>query len=232
MADVSPFAQREREDSNNMTIVGVSGSPIPDGNTDRIVKALLEESGKDHVFVNLSTLRYDPCRACAHLCARTNMCPLDDDLQPYLEPILNSEALVLGTPVHAGNITGWTFSFITRLWCFHHVKNLLRDKPVLLVVAGLFKRSEYRVLAKFEERILVDHPVKILGHIYYTTEIPPCYKCGMGNVCKVGGLWAMVDRDEERLKNWKLTRDMFIRWEDDPETVGKVEKYAKMIAEL
>ncbi|MFQ6094882.1 MAG: flavodoxin family protein [Candidatus Bathyarchaeia archaeon] len=212
-----------------MTIVGVSGSPIVNGNTDRIIKALLEQSGKEYIFVNLSTLRYDPCRACAHLCAKTNICPLDDDLKPYFEPILNSEALVLGTPVNGGNINGWMFSFTTRLWCFHHVKNLLRDKPILLVATGLFKRSEYRVMTRFLERIPSEN---VIGHIYYTSNIPPCYKCGMGNVCKVGGLWAMVGRNEERLKKFKITPDKFKRWEDDCETVEKVARYAKILAEL
>jgi len=89
-----------------MTIVGVSGSPILNGNTDRLVKVVLEQSGKEYVFVNLSTLRYDPCRACTHLCAKTNMCSIDDDLKLYLKLILDSEALVLGSPAHAGNITG------------------------------------------------------------------------------------------------------------------------------
>jgi len=215
-----------------MTIVGVSGSPILNSNTDRIIQSLLEQSGKDQIFLNLSTLRYEPCKACAHLCARTNMCPLDDDLKRYLEPILKSEALILGTPVHAGNITGWMFSFITRLWCFHHVKNLLRDKPVLLVVTGLFKESRRVVVQKFRERILIDHPVKIIGYIYHTTEIPPCFKCGMGNICKVGGLWAMVGFDEKRLRELTITSDKFKRWEDNVETVVKVQKYAKILSEI
>jgi len=217
------------EDLNIMTIVGVSGSPIVNGNTDRIIKALLEQSGKEYIFINLSTLRYDPCRACAHLCAKTNICPLDDDLKPYFEPILNSEALVLGTSVHGGNITAWMFSFLSRLWCFHHVKRLLRDKPVLLVATGLFKQSEYRVMARFLERVPSEN---VIGHIYYTSSIPPCYKCGMGKICRVGGLWAMVGRDEERLKKFEITPDKFKRWEDDPETVEKVARYAKILAEL
>lgn len=73
---------------------------------------------------------------------------------------------------------------------------------------------------------------KVIGHIYYTSSIPPCYKCGKGNVCKVGGLWGMLDRDEEKLKNFRLTQDMFRGWEDCPETVMDVEKYAKMLSEL
>ena len=213
-----------------MTLVGVSGSPILNGNTDRIVKAVLEKSGKDHIFVNLSTLRYDPCRACAHLCAKTNVCPLDDDLKPYFEPILKSEALVLGTSVNGSNVSAWMFSFLSRLWCFRHIERLLRHKSVLLVASGLFKRSKYRVLANFIEARLPSE--NILGYIYYTTEIPPCFTCGRGKVCKIGGLWEMLGRDEERLKNWKLTEDMFKRWEDNPETVAEVEQYAKMLANI
>ena len=58
------------------------------------------------------------------------------------------------------------------------------------------------------------------------------FKCGMGNQCKVGGLWAMVGFDEEKLRNFKVTKDKFKRWEDDPETVAKVAKCAKIFASI
>lgn len=38
------------------------------------------------------------------------------------------------------------------------------------------------------------------------------FKCGMGNQCKVGGLWAIVGFDEEKLRNFKVTEDKFKRW--------------------
>ena len=217
----------------NITIVGVSGSPIEGGNTDRIIKALLERSGRDHVFVNLSTLRYDPCRACAHLCARTNLCPLDDDLRPYFEPIRDAEALVLGTPIHGGYITGWMFSFTTRLSCFSHVTLPLKDKPVLLVVVGCFEETEKWAAPAFSENVVhQSRGAKVIGHIYHSSTIPPCYKCGVGNVCKVGGLWHIVGRDEEKLRNFKVKRELFRRWEDCPKTVAKVEAYSGVLAEL
>ena len=216
-----------------MTFVAFSGSPIEDGNTDRIMKALLEQSGKDHVFANLSTIRYDPCRACAHLCARTNLCPLEDDLKPYFEPIRDAEALVLGSPIHAGLITGWMYSFTTRLSCFSHVTHPLAGKPVLLVAVGCFEHTEWMAVSKFGENVIRRaNGAKILGHIFYASTIPPCYKCGRGNECKVGGLWRLVGHDEEKLKNFNVRRELFRRWEDCPETVAKVEAYAKVLAEL
>jgi len=51
-----------------MPIVGISGSPIQGGNTDRLVQSLLEQTGHEHTFVNLSALDFVPCRGCAHLC--------------------------------------------------------------------------------------------------------------------------------------------------------------------
>ena len=214
-------------------IVGLSGSPVLDGNTDRMVKAILEQSGQDHVFVNLSTLRYDPCRACAHLCARTNLCPVEDDLEPYFEPIMNAKALVLGTPIHGGHITGWMSSFTTRLSCFSHVTHPLEGKPVLLVVTGLKREGEGRSVQRFTDNVIAQtRGANVIGHIYYASYTPPCYTCGKGDVCQVGGLWSMLGRSEEKLQAFKLTRDMFKRWEDCPETVAQVERYAKTLSQL
>jgi hypothetical protein len=54
----------------------------------------------------------------------------------------------------------------------------------------------------------------------------------MGNVCRVGGLWGMLGRDEEKLREGKLMPEMFKRWEDCPKTVAKVKGYAVTLAEL
>ncbi|MHC4202216.1 MAG: flavodoxin family protein, partial [Planctomycetota bacterium] len=197
---------RENPGDSNMAIVGVSGSPTEGGNTDRLVQALLEQSGREHSFVNLSTLNFLPCRGCAHLCARSNICPVEDDLRPFLEPILEADALVLASPINAGTITAWMYSFLSRIWCFHHLKNLLEGKPLVLVVTALFRRSERDGVRRFDEAIRRwGHNMRHLGAIFHATDIPPCFKCGVGTRCKVGGLWGMVGRDEEKLHSFKIT---------------------------
>ena len=85
-----------------MAIVGISGSPIIHGNTDRITRAILQESGRETNFINLSTLAFSPCRGFAHKCATQAMC-----------------------------------SFFSRLWCFLHESNTLRNKPVVFVGVGI-----------------------------------------------------------------------------------------------
>lgn len=215
-----------------MAIVGISGSPIPDGNTDRITKAILKASGRDTTFVNLSTLSYVPCRACAHLCAVSGMCGLEDDLLPYLKDIRNADALVLSSPIHHGYMSGWMYSFFTRLWCFGHVNVLLKDKPTVFVSTGIAEPERQKGSQAFRVRFARGHRLKVLGHLYYRSLIPPCLKCGAGHYCRRGGLWYLLGKDEEALANFEFTADKFRRFEDDPEIVAEVERYGRLLAEV
>ncbi|MCX6347136.1 MAG: flavodoxin family protein, partial [Actinobacteria bacterium] len=172
-----------------MAIIGVSGSPFVRGNTDRLVKAVLEKSGKEAVFINLSKLRFDPCRGCCHLCATTNMCGRKDELHPYLKLMLKSEAIVLGTPYQLGMPTGFMYNFLTRLFCFQHVKKLLVDKPVVLISIGVKPKKIQNGIASFESMVTHGDQFNLLGHIYFNSQTPPCLKCGAGSYCRVGGLW-------------------------------------------
>ena len=216
-----------------MAIMGVSGSPFPGGNVDRLIKAVLKKSGKETTFVNLSELSFKPCRGCAHLCAKTNICGREDELHPYLKQILGSEALVLGTNYQLGNITGFMFNFLTRLFSFHHVNKLLVDKPALFISAGVKSKEEQEGMAVFKSIATHNDQFNILGHIYFSSRIVPCFKCGEGSHCRVGGLWEyIVKEDENKLKDFKFTPDIFKKWEDCPQIVEEVERYGKTLAEL
>ena len=215
-----------------MAIIGISGSPIVNGNTDRLIKAILDGSGKEAAFINLSKLNFCPCRNCAHLCGTTNVCGVTDDLQPYLSMIRDAEALVLGSPIQHGNMTGWMFSFITRLWSLYQVKKLLQGKPVVLVSVGIHTLETQNGIAAFQSAATYSTKFRVLGHLYYNSRTPPCYKCGAGSYCKVGGLWNLLEHDEERLKNFKFTPDNIRKWEDEPDIVKEVEKYGEMLAKL
>ena len=218
---------------HKLAILGISGSPFVDGNTDRLVKAVLKKSGKESVFINLSKLRFDPCRGCCHLCAKTNMCGRKDGLSPYLKHLLKSEALVLGTPYQLGMATGFMFDFLTRLFCFHHVKKLLTGKPLVLISVGIKPKEIQNGIILFENIVTHGGQFDILGHIYFNSQTPPCLKCGAGSYCRVGGLWKYVlDQDEDRLKGFEFTNDKFKKWEDCTQIIEEVDKYGKILAEL
>lgn len=216
-----------------MAILGLSGSPFAGGNTDRIIKAVLKKSNRKTVFVNLSKLTFNPCRGCCHLCATTNLCGRKDELHPYLKLVLNSEALVLGTPYQLGGPTGFMYNFLTRLFCFHHVKKLLTNKPVMLISVGIKPKEIQNGIADFEKMVSHSGQFDLLGHIYFNSQTPPCLSCGAGSYCHVGGLWKYIlDEDEKKLKSFEFTPDKFKKWEDFPQIVEEVDRYGKKLSEL
>ena len=109
---------------------------------------------------------------------------------------------------------------------------LLRDRPTVFVSTGIGEAERQRGSQVFQERFTRGHRLQVLGHLYYRSMIPPCLKCGAGRICRRGGLWYLVGKDEEALANFEFTPDKFHRFEDDPETVAKVKEYGELLARV
>ena len=214
-----------------MAIIGISGSPIKNSNTDRIIRSLLRESGKESEFVKLSTLNFSPCRGCAHLCATTAMCGVKDELHPYLADIRDAEALIIGNPRQHGMMTAWTYSFFSRLWCFLHDNSTIYRKPVIFVSVGLYDEEPGR--ETFRASLIKEHQFHVLGELHHRTFNPPCIKCGKGNTCmNNGGLWSLLDHDEEALRNYDLVSHSFTRFEENRDTVNEIKRLGKLLSNL
>lgn len=214
-----------------MAIVGISGSPIVKSNTDRMIESLLEHSGKDSKFIKLSKLQFGSCRGCGHNCATTAMCGVVDGLHPYFTEIRDAEALIIGSPNHHGTMTGWTFSFFSRLWCFLHENKTLKNKPVIFVSTGIDPVPENGP-ETFNAGFVKEHDFNVLGSIYYRSLVPPCFTCGKGSACQWGGLWRMVGRDVDALNDFEIKPEKFRRWEDDKLLVEEVARYGTMLREI
>jgi multimeric flavodoxin WrbA len=67
-----------------MKIIGFSAGIVGrNSNTDRMVKAIMEKSGYESEFVKLTDLNYSACKGCVWLCAKQEVCKLEDDFFPY-----------------------------------------------------------------------------------------------------------------------------------------------------
>ena len=211
-----------------MAILGVSSSPIRGGNVDRMVQALLEKSGKTTEFVNLTELSYGPCRACAHLCAGDNLCKLDDDLKGLYPKIVAAEAIVLGTPSYFYNMNSFMAILLERLWAFRHIRFPLEGKPFAVVSVGGLGYPEKAIDAV--KLRMTAYRAAFIGSVGFDSKIVPCFTCGYGLTCKVGSLYKVYG--EEGQKNLKITKDLFRKWEDLPETVAKIRELGEKLAAL
>lgn len=210
-----------------MKVIGFSaGSVGREGNIDRMVKAVLERSGHEVEFVKLTDLTFSGCKGCVQLCAKRQVCMLEDDLLPYYEKIKQADAVVIGTPVYFDTMTATVWAFIERFFGYRHVDIPIAGKPFVVVVGGGLKLDNtvdqlHKVLGAFG--------VNLVDTVRFQSKVPPCYKCGRHRECEIGGMYKMLG---EAAKEVKVTQEMFTRWEDNRDAVAAVEAAAERLKNI
>ena len=210
-----------------MKVIGFSAGGVGrEGNIDRMVKAILEKSGHEVEFVKLTDLDYSGCKGCVQLCAKPQVCVLEDDAQPYYEKIKQADAVVIGTPVYFDTITSMVWAFIERFFGYRHVDIPIAGKPFVLVVGGALMLDSavnqlHKVLGKFES--------KVVDTVRFMSKVPPCFKCGRHRECEIGGMYMMLG---EAAKEVKVTEEMFTRWEDHCEVAAAVDAAAEKLKNI
>ena len=103
-----------------MKVLGVVGSRRKNGNTAYLVSEALnviksEEVETEMIFLGDYNIR--GCIGCEG-CRDTYKCVIKDDMQKIYPLIMNSDAIILGSPTYFYNITADMKAFIERLYCF------------------------------------------------------------------------------------------------------------------
>lgn len=109
------------------TVLGISGSPVPQSNTDRAIREILEQSGLDHEFFKLSSMHLEPCRACQG-CTEDNSCKVYDNGRVLAEQFARAKAFVLGGYTSYGSLDSRTKMFMERMYCLRHLRSRNRGK--------------------------------------------------------------------------------------------------------
>jgi multimeric flavodoxin WrbA len=108
------------------TIMGFSGSPRINGNSDTILNQIISGVARENIeadALNLTKLKFQGCIGCEK-CRKDKICTgLTDDLSPVYDRIISSKGLVLVSPTHNYNITSWMKAFIDRLYCFYNFED-------------------------------------------------------------------------------------------------------------
>ncbi|MCX5699107.1 MAG: flavodoxin family protein [Candidatus Omnitrophica bacterium] len=105
-----------------MKIIAFNGSPRKEWNTATLLKKALEgasSQGAKTELIHLYDLNYKGCISC-FACKEKGgksygRCVVRDDLKPIFKKIEAADALIFGSPIYLGNITGEMQSFLERL---------------------------------------------------------------------------------------------------------------------
>lgn len=92
---------------NLVKIIGIVGSPRSNSNTEKLVTEALQSAravGAETELVKLGSAEIEPCVAC-DICKATGECAIYDDVGGILEKMVDSQGLIIGSPVYFGNVT-------------------------------------------------------------------------------------------------------------------------------
>lgn len=173
----------------NKKILGISGSPIKNSNTDRVIKRLMEETGYQTEFVKLSRITVKPCFGCKK-CVKDNICKVKDDFPELAQKLINADAVILGGYIPFGQLDGFTKAFTERLWALKHDNTLLKDKPWVTVLNGLQPHALEEANKALAKKLVESDKVNLLGQLSLSGNVP-CNTCGKGEACKTNALHKM-----------------------------------------
>lgn len=120
-------------------VFAINGSARKNANTATLLNKALEgaaSAGAEVELVHLIDLHYRGCISC-FACHRKGAklkgaCAMRDELTPVLEKAMNSDVLLLGSPIYLGDVTSLMRGFLERFVFMNHTY----DHPSLSTFSG------------------------------------------------------------------------------------------------
>ena len=104
-----------------MKVLALNGSPRKKWNTATLLKKALEgaaSQGAETELIHLYSLNFKGCLSCFACKTKGGKhygrCAVDDDLAPILKRIEKADAILLGSPIYFGNVSGEMRCFLER----------------------------------------------------------------------------------------------------------------------
>lgn len=150
-----------------MNVLLLNGSPRATGCTNAAlatVASTLQGIGDTAKLVWIGT-QVNGCTNCRACKARPNplKCVLDDGVNKLLEMVSEYDALVVGSPVYYGNITGQLMNFLTR--CFYAAAPLFKGKYAAAVTSS--RRAGNLSAMNAINAFFLMHGMNVVGSQYW-----------------------------------------------------------------
>ena len=109
-------------------VIILNAGPRKNFNTAQVLKEAkkgVESAGVEAEYIDLFDVDFKGCRSCYACKAKggktKGLCAIKDNLRPILEKILDSKAVIIGTPIYCGDATG-TFRNLEERMLFAAIK--------------------------------------------------------------------------------------------------------------
>lgn len=207
----------------SIEVLGITGSPIENSNTDRLIKAILDATELKCEFVKLSKINIRPCLACKQ-CVPDNICKVKDDFPELAKKIKKAGALIIGAYIPYKQIDGFTKALLERFWSLRHVNNLLRGKLCATVLTYLSPDAADKVNKSLAIELKEMERMELIGQVMIKGNIP-CLTCGVGDECQMSGLRKRYGPDA------RSSDYPYLRVEDQKEVLEKAMRIGRLIGQ-
>ena len=193
-----------------MKIIGIIASPRKEGNTAWTVNKILEgakEKGAETRAWYFSDLDIKPCIGC--LCCHdegNHGCIIRDDLQELYSAIEDADALVLGSPVYMGQMSGQAKIFTDRLFAQisprfspYYKEKVVKKKLLLVFTQGNPDPGMFQVYFDYTKKVfqLLEFDVKDVVVVAGMRNEPAHERKGLDTVMKETGSSLVPERCPE-----------------------------------
>ena len=143
-----------KESISQINILGISGSPRVQGNSDILLDKVLAGaagSGARIEKIRINDYRFIACQACENT-RDDGYCSINDDFQKIYRAILKAEMIFLSSPIYFGSLSAQTKIMIDRFQCHWHAFNKIKK------ASNDFKKKGYflSVQAGFRDDFFVN----------------------------------------------------------------------------
>jgi multimeric flavodoxin WrbA len=191
------------------------------GVNEHMLKYVLEKTGEEFEYVSLAGKMISGCQACL-VCAKDNICVLEDDWAEIMNKMFKADAVVFGAPNYFGTINAHGHAFLERTFSLRHREVFpLAGKINAIVVSGRIQDNPAENLIRHMfRRNYMAEPVGVL----HVSGILQCYTCGYGANCAAGGFVARHGIHND-VWPWMIPQI-------DPETYKKADVLAKRLGSV
>lgn len=182
-----------------MKVLGVSGSPIKNSNTDRALKLALESTGLETEFIKLIDYSIAPCQACLG-CVETNKCVIEDDGILLAEKAKDADALIIAGFTPYSSLDARTKAFIERLYPLRHLHGYMAGKPGAAIITCAVPADNEMLPPACDFGInaikfyMMEEGMEFVGEVRVKGNVP-CIKCGHGDECTMSGIKMIYGTD-------------------------------------
>lgn len=134
-----------------MKVIGISGSPRKDSNSEELLNRALEgavSAGAAVEKIILNEMDFRPCQECGG-CDKTGLCVIHDDMEGLYGRIEGADGIAVSTPVFFASVSAQLKMMIDRFQCRWVAKYMLgrngpaikKRKCILLISSGSYKKE-------------------------------------------------------------------------------------------